>query len=275
MLLTLINDFTYTPDSEEVGRLVWERFVARPATERIAGLDDEAANRFFVPALAYRGHLRDAYAVIGRYPGMMAWGAYTGLALACIVPQDSADAAFARELRHAPDAKVSGVQQQLTFPLPWWSARQDTVTIRQYGARLKAIRSPSTWDRYQLEASVAYIALARRDTVEAVNRLRRLPASGPVWYERLTLARLLAGVHRQREALEVLDRGFPWGVQAMERATWALEDARLAEQFGQRDKARYWYGYVARVWRHADPELQPYVAEAREALRRLSAEAAR
>jgi len=33
-----------------------------------------------------------------------------------------------------------------------------------------------------------------------------------------------------------------------------------------------WYRYVAKVWRHADPELQPHVAEAREALERLTRE---
>jgi hypothetical protein len=29
---------------------------------------------------------------------------------------------------------------------------------------------------------------------------------------------------------------------------------------------------VANVWRHADPELQPYVAEAREGLGRMTSE---
>jgi hypothetical protein len=61
-----------------------------------------------------------------------------------------------------------------------------------------------------LAASVAYLALARADTLEAVDRLQALPASaGMVWYERLTLARLLAALGRDREALAVLDRGFP------------------------------------------------------------------
>ena len=30
------------------------------------------------------------------------------------------------------------------------------------------------------------------------------------------------------------------------------------------------YGFVTDVWRRADPELQPYVTEAREALERLA-----
>ena len=93
-----------------------------------------------------------------------------------------------------------------------------------------------------------------------------------VWYERLTLARLLAALGREREALDVLDREFPSGVAISARGTWALERARLAEKLGQPEKARHWYGFVARLWRHGDPELRPAVDEAREALTRLTGE---
>ena len=53
---------------------------------------------------------------------------------------------------------------------------------------------------------------------------------------------------------------------------WALERARVAERRGDRAKASRDYQYVADAWRHADPQLQPYVAEAREALARLAGE---
>jgi hypothetical protein len=46
----------------------------------------------------------------------------------------------------------------------------------------------------------------------------------------------------------------------------------VAERMGDREKAARDYQYVVAVWRHADPELQPYVTEAREALTRLAAE---
>jgi hypothetical protein len=93
-----------------------------------------------------------------------------------------------------------------------------------------------------------------------------------VRYERLTLARMLAALGQEREALDVLDREFPFGAYISARGTWALERARLAEKLGQSDEARRWYGYVAQVWRYADPELQPVVAEVREALTRLTGE---
>ena len=53
---------------------------------------------------------------------------------------------------------------------------------------------------------------------------------------------------------------------------WALERARLAEKLGEVAKAKQWYGYITALWRHADPELQPLVTEAREAMERLTSE---
>jgi len=53
---------------------------------------------------------------------------------------------------------------------------------------------------------------------------------------------------------------------------WTLERARVAERLGDREKAARDYQYVANVWRHADPELQPYVTEAREGLTRVVGE---
>ena len=52
----------------------------------------------------------------------------------------------------------------------------------------------------------------------------------------------------------------------------ALDVARAAERLGERERAIGGYQFVADAWRHADPELQPYVTEARRALERLTAE---
>jgi hypothetical protein len=51
-----------------------------------------------------------------------------------------------------------------------------------------------------------------------------------------------------------------------------LQGARAAERLGERRAAVRAYQFVADAWRHADPELQPYVAEARGALERLTQE---
>jgi len=62
------------------------------------------------------------------------------------------------------------------------------------------------------------------------------------------------------------------GDYAPSEILWTLERARVAERLGEREKASQDYQYVANVWRHADPELQPYVTEARAGLARVTAE---
>jgi tetratricopeptide (TPR) repeat protein/TolB-like protein len=49
-----------------------------------------------------------------------------------------------------------------------------------------------------------------------------------------------------------------------------LELARILERTGRTAEAREAYQFVAYAWRHADPELQPQVEEARQAVARLS-----
>ena len=51
---------------------------------------------------------------------------------------------------------------------------------------------------------------------------------------------------------------------------WSLLRGRAAERLGERERALRAFGWVAGMWRNADPGLQPYAAEAREALARLS-----
>jgi hypothetical protein len=49
-----------------------------------------------------------------------------------------------------------------------------------------------------------------------------------------------------------------------------LERGRVAERLSDREKAARWYSFVLGVWRNADAELHPYVAEARVGLVRLT-----
>ena len=100
------------------------------------------------------------------------------------------------------------------------------------------------------------------------------------YYGKLTEARLLKALGQARQAGAVLDRwvwtgggpflgplgGGPLSVLGV------LERGRIAEGLGERQKARDSYQFVVDVWRHADPELEPYIREARGALERLAAE---
>jgi hypothetical protein len=100
------------------------------------------------------------------------------------------------------------------------------------------------------------------------------------YYEKLTEARLLRAIGQARQAGAMLDRwvwtggglapGVPLGSSPL-FVLGILERGRIAESLGERQKARDSYQFVVDVWRHADPELEPYVREARAGLERLAA----
>jgi uncharacterized protein HemY len=92
----------------------------------------------------------------------------------------------------------------------------------------------------------------------------------PCFYEKVTLARLLAARGEYRQAAALLDR---WGVASgatPSAVLAALDRARIAERLSDTATARDRYQFVAEAWRNADPELQAYVTEARSGLARLT-----
>jgi hypothetical protein len=98
------------------------------------------------------------------------------------------------------------------------------------------------------------------------------------YYEKLTEARLLEALGHAQQAGAVLDR-WVWSCGGHFLAPigplfvlGVLERGRIAEGLGEHRKAIDSYRFVVDVWRHADPELEPYVREARAGLKRLAAE---
>jgi hypothetical protein len=83
---------------------------------------------------------------------------------------------------------------------------------------------------------------------------------------------LLARQGRDAEALRILDAAFPLDWTSPLKVISRLESGRIAERLGQHQRAVREYQSVIDVWRHADPELQPYVEEAKTALARLAGE---
>jgi hypothetical protein len=57
-----------------------------------------------------------------------------------------------------------------------------------------------------------------------------------------------------------------------ERGNEKTNTCRVAERIGEREQAIQSYSWVVGMWRRPDPELEPYVAEARDGLARLTAE---
>ena len=91
------------------------------------------------------------------------------------------------------------------------------------------------------------------------------------YYEKLIEARLLASQGRARQAGEVLDL-WVWRAEGPLYVLGMLDRARIAESLGEREKALQSYQFVVDVWRGADPQLQPFVVEARNALTRMTRE---
>ena len=83
--------------------------------------------------------------------------------------------------------------------------------------------------------------------------------------------RLLAAQGQAQQAGAVLDQ-WVWKAEGPLFVLGRLEQGRIAEGLGERQKARDSYQFVVDVWRHADPGLEPYVRESRAGMERLAAE---
>ena len=227
-----------------------------------------------VRGLQFRGHLRDAYRIAaltahGYQPMVM-----FDLARFGMVPVDSAREEFDRIFALAP-------KTTLVRLYPWWVQQGDTASIQSYidvfanrvATRNFDIAGTST-HRASLAAGRAYLALAKRDTALALELLlTSADTLHPCQYQtRATLVDLLIATGRLRGAAQRLERRWPGTSECsdgVDDVLWTLERARLSERFGRRANAAADYALVAAAWRTADPELQPYVREARTALARL------
>jgi hypothetical protein len=129
--------------------------------------------------------------------------------------------------------------------------------------------------RYLHAAATAYLALARTDSVRALRLFQSIPDTlcivSDCFYEKLLEARLLTSEGQARQAGAVLDR-WVWSGEGPLFVLGVLEQARIADGLGERDKATQSYQFVVDVWRRADAQLQPFVVESRNALARLTRE---
>jgi hypothetical protein len=134
-------------------------------------------------------------------------------------------------------------------------------------------------------AARAHVALARGDTAAALQAYAPLlSAAAPCapWcqVDKLVAARLLASRGRLDEAARILNappqiEGAASTGPRPSDVLWYLERGHVAERLGDHARALEAYRFVADAWRHPDPELEPYAADARAGLARLTAEPTR
>jgi hypothetical protein len=201
------------------------------------------------------------------------------LTLTSTLPEDVETEWLAKLLRDSTKWAFTG--------LPAWARRGDTMALQRFEqfAKWRSVvtahgtrgwNDNSRFWRYWYASAPAYIALARRDTTTALRVFVAIPDTlcPDCFLERLVVAQLLSARHQDRTAVQVLEQPVNPGLEGetVGAILWALERGRVNERLGNRDRALEAYGFVAAVWRHADPELQPIVEEARGGLRRLGGE---
>jgi eukaryotic-like serine/threonine-protein kinase len=276
-------------DSDETGVRVARAMIRRSGTGVDPWSDTLMFPQYLALALGYRGHLHAAYAADRRLlldPSASRFGEFLdpffSLSLLGVIPESLAATTFGRALEPGkawPMSPLTVTARQLRG-LPWWLARRDTASLAQFALRAdQEARNQTTakgklQGRYLHLAATAYLALARADSVRALRLFLAIPdtlcLANDCFYGKLTEARLLNAVGQGRQAAAILDR-WVWEGGGPLLVLGVLERGRIAEGLGERPKARDSYQFVVDVWRHADPELKPYVGEARAGLERLAA----
>jgi len=269
------------PDVDETQIHVWPRALTAARARLAVG---DTAIYSWVPAfeamvptvLIHRGHLREARSIVGKRFGVP----FMELAQLGAIPPETVETALGQWIHHPGDEDPSLWPRFAAGPCCrtldaalWWAARRDTASLQRLvrredsAARTVKPLVPAN-ARPVPELARAALALARGDTTSALNRFLAFPDSLCPGAERLREVRfrLLAAAGRGTEAAAVFDRSHDRRVPLM------LERARLAERLGDRATAVHYYQFVLQAWLHADPQLQPLVAEARAAIVRLGGE---
>jgi tetratricopeptide (TPR) repeat protein len=285
---------TNWPDSAETAVGLLRRLVEShppPGTGSAPWVIDTLMQKqYLAVALTARGHLREAFQADRKLIEDPAASRFSDVAdpflelsLLGAIPDSLARATFGRSLLPGTSWGLSPqfASSRVARGAPWWFARRDTAALVRFAARAARVEhtagslTEALRARYRGAAAGAYLTLLRGDSTRAEQLLRAIPDSlcavNVCFYEKVTLAQLLATRGELRGARELLDR-WRWGGGEASFVLATLERGRLAERLGDRGAAIADYQYVVARWRHADSELQRYVSEARDGIGRLASE---
>jgi tetratricopeptide (TPR) repeat protein len=153
------------------------------------------------------------------------------------------------------------------------------LRIATEGMELPAENPDSAKERGMLEAIGGWARMVKGDTAAGVAALRSglAKASGPNTAETTSFLRfqlalaLAADADTRDEGINRLRYGFDHSALYLVPLS-SLALGQAYEAAGKRDSAAIAYGRFLRLWDKADPEVQGRVAEARDALQRLTAE---
>ncbi|MEK6689306.1 MAG: hypothetical protein AABZ01_12720, partial [Gemmatimonadota bacterium] len=128
--------------------------------------------------------------------------------------------------------------------------------------------------RFWAAAGRAFAALVQQDTSGALHLLQALPDSlCPTCYlPRLVTGELLVAQRDTAAARRWLSRDVAGiiGAPAVPLVLWELLRGRLFDQLNEPERAADAYRYVVEAWRGGDPAVQPWVAQARTGLARVT-----
>ncbi|MGQ0642034.1 MAG: protein kinase domain-containing protein [Gemmatimonadaceae bacterium] len=216
-----------------------------------------------------RGHVREA---LQTAPG--ASPVVVQAVLVSVLSADSVDRVVVRELARPHNLNSPAA-------LMWYTMRGDSVGIARIVESFR--RSQRGFFPAPLLAGV--LSLARRDTAAAIRSLTMPDAVCLTWcaFARFHLARLLTARGDDAAAARLYDQDYnPVGslrstniVESISTVIWMLDRGRVNQRLGNRDKAIDSYAYVVAAWQNPDPELKPYVDEARRGLSALRSDPGR
>src|SRR4051794_11223512 len=233
----LINAASFGPggklgwwaDSGEAAIRLLREVITRTGNGAGASTDSLMYHQFLANALAYRGHLHEAYEtdrrlILDPKASRFTWwmDPFMCLALLGVIPDSLAVSTYAQAFEPGSAWPIPpyNIPVRHLRGLPWWQARRDTLSLARFAlraeqeARTQKGATGKLRGRYLHLAATAYLELARGDSAGALRLFQAIPDTLCIvnicYYEKLIETRLLASRGRARQAGEGLDL-WVWG----------------------------------------------------------------